>query len=74
MLHKRQLVEAKIRIEELEAEQVQKINEEDRKRADLIVERFITESEMVRRGRMGGRLLYLNWLEEKRMVMLADEE
>ena len=48
MLRKWQLVKAKIRTEEIQAEKIQKVDEEDRKRHKMIAQRFDTNSEKAR--------------------------
>jgi len=73
MLRKRQLAEAKIRTEEIQAERIQKVDEEDRKRHELIAQRFDTNSEKARVQRIEDRLVLLNRLEEKRAVVMATE-
>ena len=71
MRRKKQLAEAKIRAEELQAAKEQKFNEEDQKRAQLIAQKFITNSDEARIQRIEDRVGLLGRLKEKRLGVLA---
>ena len=71
MLRKWQLAKVKIFTKEIQAERIQKVDKEDHKRHELIVQRLDTNSENVRLQRIEDWLVLLNCLEEKYTVVIA---
>ena len=69
-LRKRQLAQAKIRAEELQEKQQNKLSEVDRNRAEAIAKKFQTDSEEMRLKRMEDRMGLLKVLEDKRLMLL----
>jgi hypothetical protein len=74
MMRKRQIAEAKVRAEELQDQTQKKLSEEDRKRAELIAKKFETDNEEIRIKRMEDRIGLLSKLEQKRLMILKEEE
>jgi hypothetical protein len=74
MMRKRQIAEAKVRAEELQDQSQKKLSEEDRKRAELIAKKFETDNEEIRIKRMEDRIGLLSKLEQKRLMILKEEE
>ena len=69
-LRKRQIAQAKIRAEEMQQRQQNKMSEVDRNRAQAIAKRLQTDSEEMRFKRMEDRIGLLKLLEEKRLMLL----
>merc|ERR1712037_797078 len=67
MLRKKQIENAKIRTSQLISKQEQKINEEDRKRAEHIAKRFVTDRDEEVKRRFDDRINLLKILEKKKM-------
>jgi len=71
MRRKKQLEEDRVRSEELKAAHQQKVSEEDRKRAEMIAQKFETNTEEARIQRIEDRIGLLGRLDEKRLITLA---
>ena len=69
-LRKRQIAQAKIRAEEMQQRQQNKMSEVDRNRAQAIAKRLQTDSEEMRFKRTEDRIGLLKILEEKRLMLL----
>ena len=69
-LRKRQIAEVKVRAEEMQQQQKNKLSELDRNRAEAIAKKFQTDSEELRLKRTEDRMGLLKMLEDKRLMLL----